>query len=1002
MTIQRASTFGAWLRRYRYAAGLTQEELAARAGLGVRTISNLERGVSKAPYQDTVRRLAEALGLSDGERADLLGSARSPEELPGREAARPEVRGAFLGAVPQERLVAREKELGVALGALEAVAGGTGRLVLLAGEPGIGKTRLAQEASVYAREKGFRVAAGRCYEAQGGVPFYPFLEALSRLYEAAPPEVRAGVPERWPYLVRLFPDHFPARDAPPSESPEESQLLLRAVAGFVREVAASGPVALLLDDLHWADGASVDLLAHLARHMRGERVLILGTYRDAEAGQGHPLRRAVQELRRERLVEEVPVRNLRSEEVSALVSNRLDGAEVSEEFAGLMYGHTRGNPFFTVEALRALIERGDLTRWEGRWVRREIEAIEVPESVSEAISERTSRLGPEARSVLEEASVFGLVFAFEDLRAVSGRDEREAEVALEEALAAGLLQVENDRYVFNHPLTRQTLYARLSPARRKRLHRAAGEALERLGERARERRAAEVARHFSEGGEPGRAAAYALLAGAEAEAVFALAEAESAYREALWLAEAAEDGAATVEALKRLGIVLTLVARCDEALAGLERAAALAVEAGDRENEVQVAAYTGLAHFYKGGAEDEFVERLRALAEGTSPESSGVRLESLATLWRALAALLFTAHRYDESLEASRRTLELARKTGDDDRVVRAEIAYAKALIFLRRPAEAREALGAAMPLAERAGSTLNILFGTLMLDLLDTARGAFGRGLEWSRRGLVLAGRLENRHEISFRRARTGLIHFYRGEWKEARRQLERAAELGRSIGPMFLSAWPPGYLGALCMAEGDWEEAARHLEEARSLAEQVRWPTSLRYALALRAELHLLQGQPGAAIELLEPLAELPNPDWLYATVLLTVLAEACLDSGDAPRAAELAGRAVDEAATMDNRVDLVGALRVRGAALAGQGRGDEGAAVLEKALSLARSIAYPYAEGRVLREQGMLHLRKGAEGQARERLSAALEVFHRLGARREAGRTLQVLEEGAEGVR
>jgi tetratricopeptide (TPR) repeat protein len=130
--------------------------------------------------------------------------------------------------------------------------------------------------------------------------------------------------------------------------------------------------------------------------------------------------------------------------------------------------------------------------------------------------------------------------------------------------------------------------------------------------------------------------------------------------------------------------------------------------------------------------------------------------------------------------------------------------------------------------------------------------------------------------------------------------------------------------------------------------------------------------------------------------------VLAEAYLDSGDALRAAELADRAVDEAATMNNRVDMVGALRVRGAALAGQGRGEEGTAVLEKALSLARSMPYPYAEGKVLREQGMLHLHEGAEGQARERFSAALEVFRRLGADKDAGRTLQALEEGAERFR
>ena len=190
------------------------------------------------------------------------------------------------------------------LGALEAVTGeaGTGRMVLLAGEAGIGKTRLAQEVSVHAWERGFHVASGRCYEAQSGVPFYPFLEALGTLYEEAPEGARG----RWPYLERLLPDHFPSRPtAAASGSQEELQKLLRAVNGFVREVAATSPVALFIDDLHWADEASLDLLQHLARHTRADRVLLVGTYRDVEVGRAHPLRKAVRDLGREQLVERV-------------------------------------------------------------------------------------------------------------------------------------------------------------------------------------------------------------------------------------------------------------------------------------------------------------------------------------------------------------------------------------------------------------------------------------------------------------------------------------------------------------------------------------------------------------------------------------------------------------------------------------------------------------------------------------------------------------------------
>jgi len=335
MTMRQPSSFGDLLRRYRDVAGLTQEELAQKAGLSVPTISNLERGRSQTPYRATVRSLAGALELSRKDQAGFLAAAlgTAPEPAgsdgPAARTGRPVVEGNFLGALPHRRLVGREAELDRILGALEAATGkaGTGRLVLMAGEAGIGKTRLAQEVSVHAWDRGFLVASGRCYEAQSGVPFYPFLEALGTLYEEAPEEARG----RWPYLERLLPDHFPSQPAAaPSGSQEELQKLLRAVNGFVRDTAATNPVALIIDDLHWADEASFDLLQHLARHTRADRVLLVGTYRDVEVRRGHPLRKAVRDLGREQLVERVAVRRLGREETAALVAGRLDGMEVSE------------------------------------------------------------------------------------------------------------------------------------------------------------------------------------------------------------------------------------------------------------------------------------------------------------------------------------------------------------------------------------------------------------------------------------------------------------------------------------------------------------------------------------------------------------------------------------------------------------------------------------------------------------------------------------------------
>jgi predicted ATPase/transcriptional regulator with XRE-family HTH domain len=491
---------------------MSQEELAERAHLSARAISDLERGVKRTPRRDTVQLLIEALGLSGEVRTAFVTAARGPAVLhPHRSVPPGEIQapaaapsGSFLGAVPEGPLTGREAEFSAILAAVEAVVQGSGRLLIIAGEPGVGKTRISQEATLACRDRGFVVATGRCYEPHRSVPYYPFLEALSSLYGASPEPVRAQIPTRWPHMMRLLPDQpsgeLPATSASPQE---EQQRLFWEVTGFLQAVSETAPVAILLDDLHWADDASLELLQHLARHTRARRVLLLGTYRDVEIGRQHPLERALRDLERERLVERVAVGRLGHEGTVSLITASV-GQDLSDEFTELLWRHTDGHPLFVQEVLRALIERGDVYRRDGRWESREIAGIGVPESVRAAIADRASRLSERAQEALREASVLGQAFDFEDLQVMAGVSEDELEAAIEEALAAGLLYESGDGYVFNHALTQQALYTELPNRRRRKLHLVAGEALARLAESVRQRRAGELARHFREGGAPKR------------------------------------------------------------------------------------------------------------------------------------------------------------------------------------------------------------------------------------------------------------------------------------------------------------------------------------------------------------------------------------------------------------------------------------------------------------------------------------------------------------------
>jgi transcriptional regulator with XRE-family HTH domain len=230
---------------------MSQEELAERARLSARAISDLERGVKRTPRRDTVQLLVEALGLSGEIRTAFVTAAREPAaRRPSRPAGRsrevlegapqhPRVTalptGGFLGAVPERELVGRHAELHAIQKWIEAVIEGLGRLLVVSGEPGVGKTRLSQEATLACRNRGFVVATGRCYEPHRSVPYYPFLEALSALYAAAPDDLLAQLPARWPHVMRLLLGGPIGTPSDTSASPqEEQQRLFWAVTGFVQ------------------------------------------------------------------------------------------------------------------------------------------------------------------------------------------------------------------------------------------------------------------------------------------------------------------------------------------------------------------------------------------------------------------------------------------------------------------------------------------------------------------------------------------------------------------------------------------------------------------------------------------------------------------------------------------------------------------------------------------------------------------------------------------------
>jgi len=459
---------------------------------------------------------------------------------------------------------------------LAEVRRGRGGLVLIGGEPGIGKTRLVEEVAEQAVRDGATVLWGHCYEGEWTPPYAPFTEAIEAdLVHTDPEELRTSLGPEGPVLAQLvpklrtiLPDLPDAVALPPDE---ERFRLLDAAAQYFAARAQREPLLLCLDDLHWVDRGSLAMLRHLARLAARNPVLILGTYRDAEVTAGHPLADALGAFPRETTFERFRIEGLDTAGTAELLS-AIAEHEVEEKVGAAWAHETDGNPFFIAELVRHLIEEGHLFRTpDGRWTTdRPLRELAIPDTVRDVIARRLSRLSDEARGLLQVASAFEGPFRFDVVATVAKLPEERALDGVDEALAAQLLVPAGsaDTYLL-HALIRHTLYDHLGPSRLLRLHRQVAEALEQAyGGRPSAAQAGEIAAQYhrsaslpgaQRGVEPGLAAAdHAQSSGGHDEAARFL-------RIALDLLPEDDDRRPTL--LGRLGIVLAWALAYDEAVA---------------------------------------------------------------------------------------------------------------------------------------------------------------------------------------------------------------------------------------------------------------------------------------------------------------------------------------------------------------------------------------------------------------------------------------------------
>ncbi len=629
---------------------------------------------------------------------EVLRALKAPdildrEAIPARELS-------VLERIERGRLVAREGELSEARAIWRKASAGEGSMLLVSGEPGIGKTRLVRELCTEVQVAGDRVLAGECYS-EGGAPYAPFAQILRRAFrDGAGDELATALPDFvLADLLTLAPSlrlRFP--DVPPNPSLDprsEQQRLFENVVACCQALCARVPLLLVLEDAHWADSGSLALLRHLARRTRRHRVLIVATYREVELDQTLPFQEVLLDLNRERLATRLRLTRLDREGTHDMLAALFAEDEITTEFVRGIYTETEGNPFFVEEVCKALVESGQVRFVDGAWDRPDMEELEIPQGVRVAIQSRVGKMPPDCQEMLRLAAVLGREFEFETLLAASDAGEEALIDSLECASRAQLAEAvsagRDVTFAFTHALIPTTLYDGVSILRRRRLHRRAAAAIERLHPDDFE----SLAYHYSEAGDEERALSYHTQAGARASAAYANVEAEGHYRAALELVEVEAERA---DLLRDLGRVLSLQGRYEEAIGVYQEGIAAYQSLDDLDGVARLYARTARAAWDLGDMPRELALCREGMAAvGEAPESP-----DQADLLHETARACHFNGLHEEATSLCPRALEMAERLG----AIRVQAEALASMGFLPDVPyeEVVSALTRAVELAESAG----------------------------------------------------------------------------------------------------------------------------------------------------------------------------------------------------------------------------------------------------------------------------------------------------------
>jgi DNA-binding SARP family transcriptional activator len=761
-------------------------------------------------YQEVRRALVDELGIEPShELRDLHRQILAQDPVLEVECApEPGVEisaGSFVG---------RRVELDTLRAALDEAIRGQGRFFLIGGEPGIGKSRLAEEGLRIAHQRGVRVLVGRCWEAGGAPAYWPWVQALRPyLRELDPATLHARLGSGAADIAQLFPELrelLPALPEPLAPESEGARIrLFDATVAFLKSIANERPLVVFVDDLHAADEPSLLLLRFAAREVVGTRLLFIAAYRDVDPTLSDPLRTALSELVREPLVRRISLGGLPYEDVADFIAN-VAGVSPDARAVAAIHSESGGNPLFVGEIVRLLDSQGRLSAAS--------DALEIPPEIREVIGSRVARLTDSCRKLLSLASVLGREFGVDVLQRLSSFPQEKLYDALDEAMAEriiGEVSANPNRLRFTHVLIRDTLYEELTAARRMQHHRATAAALEHVHASEIEPHLAEIALHLVAAGPESamRAVEYGRRAADLAASSLAFEEASRLYELALTLAT---DDTTRCDLLLAIGDVLARAGDTPASKYHFNEAAQLAEKRRLAEQLGHAAlGYGGRIVWEVSRDDDHLIPLLERALDELPPDDSPLRARLLARLAGPFRDGRFPPERRHS---AAGEALAMARRLNDAPTLAYALAAYLPAFMS---PDRTEDIIEVATELIEVATET----------------------------------GELERAAEGYLCRA-CPLLEL--GEVERAKEDMAEMGRLAEELRQPSQRLYVTNLRAHIALLEGDFTAAERLIHEALELGERAqRWNARVAY----RLQLFLLRHAQGRLAEVAEIYDAYPN---------------------------------------------------------------------------------------------------------------------------------------------